>query len=107
MEPFSLSVTFTAPHDDTSCEDCVSSVTLKERVLDNLSVCARHGYHHLVIGAWGCGKSRGKRSQPQAVSAAFLEALSGNFAGLFQRVIFAIRDVDEHRIFQDTFCQQW
>ncbi|MEU6315244.1 TIGR02452 family protein [Streptomyces sp. NPDC047014] len=57
-----------------------------ERVLE---VAALHGYRRLVLGAWGCGVFR---NDPAVVAEAFRALLAGRFAGVFDRVVFAVLD---------------
>ncbi|MGW4503916.1 TIGR02452 family protein [Streptomyces sp. NPDC004436] len=57
-----------------------------ERVLE---VAALHGYRRLVLGAWGCGVFR---NDPAMVAEAFRALLAGRFAGVFERVVFAVLD---------------
>ncbi|MCX5192936.1 TIGR02452 family protein [Streptomyces sp. NBC_00249] len=59
-----------------------------ERVLE---VAALHGYRGLVLGAWGCGVFR---NDPAQVAEAFRTHLTGRFAGVFDRVVFAVLDRD-------------
>ncbi|MBT1190254.1 TIGR02452 family protein [Streptomyces sp. CJ_13] len=57
-----------------------------ERVLE---VAALHGYRRLVLGAWGCGVFQ---NDPTQVAQAFRSLLTGRFAGVFERVVFAVLD---------------
>ncbi|WP_053691620.1 TIGR02452 family protein [Streptomyces sp. WM6372] len=59
-----------------------------ERVLET---AALHGYPRLVLGAWGCGVFR---NDPAQVAEAFRALLAGRFAGVFERVVFAVLDRD-------------
>ncbi|MFJ9643052.1 TIGR02452 family protein [Streptomyces sp. NPDC101206] len=59
-----------------------------ERVLET---AALHGYPRLVLGAWGCGVFR---NDPADVAEAFRGLLAGRFAGVFERVVFAVLDRD-------------
>ncbi|WP_329376653.1 TIGR02452 family protein [Streptomyces sp. NBC_01351] len=56
-----------------------------------LEVAALHGYERLVLGAWGCGVFR---NDPAEVAKAFRGLLEGRFAGVFERVVFAVLDLD-------------
>ncbi|MFF5701301.1 TIGR02452 family protein [Streptomyces sp. NPDC012794] len=56
-----------------------------------LEVAALHGYGRLVLGAWGCGVFQ---NDPGQVAEAFRAALTGRFAGVFERVVFGILDRD-------------
>ncbi|MDT9685074.1 TIGR02452 family protein [Streptomyces sp. TRM76323] len=59
-----------------------------ERVLET---AVAHGYHCLVLGAWGCGVFR---NDPADVAGAFRALLTGEgrFAGHFDEVVFAVLD---------------
>ncbi|MFE6847442.1 TIGR02452 family protein [Streptomyces sp. NPDC057686] len=59
-----------------------------ERVLETATL---HGYPRLVLGAWGCGVFR---NDPAEVAEAFRALLAGRFAGVFERVAFAVLDRD-------------
>lgn len=67
-----------------------------------LAVAAHHGVDVLVLGAWGCGVFG---NRPEEVAAAFAGHLHGGYAGVFERVVFAILDRDGavHRAFGDRF----
>jgi len=55
-----------------------------------LSVAAQQGHRTLVLGAWGCGVFR---NDPRQVAAVFAGWLDGaEFAGAFDRVVFAVYD---------------
>ncbi|MFD7256271.1 TIGR02452 family protein [Streptomyces sp. NPDC059874] len=54
-----------------------------------LEVAALHGYERLVLGAWGCGVFQ---NDPADVAGAFRGLLEGRFAGVFERVVFAVLD---------------
>ena len=60
------------------------------RVRRVLSIAARHGHAAVVLGAWGCGAFG---CHPDDVAPAFAEALTGAYAGVFERVTFAILDM--------------
>ncbi|SEG15008.1 TIGR02452 family protein [Nonomuraea solani] len=62
---------------------------LNERAGRVLAVAAHHGARALVLGAWGCGVFR---NDPREVAAAFHTHLGGAFAGVFERVVFAVWD---------------
>ncbi|HLK00387.1 MAG TPA: TIGR02452 family protein [Streptosporangiaceae bacterium] len=80
---------------------------LTERAARLLAVAARHGQRTLVLGAWGCGVFR---NDPIQVAAAFRASLlrPGRFAGVFERITFAILDRTPYRptltAFRDTFA---
>ncbi|MEV0830210.1 TIGR02452 family protein [Nonomuraea rubra] len=64
---------------------------LTERAGRVLAVAAHHGARTLVLGAWGCGVFR---NDPREVAGAFHGHLTGDFAGVFERVAFAVWDRD-------------
>lgn len=65
--------------------------TLRERARKVLLVAAAQGHATLVLGAWGCGVFR---NDPRTVADIFSELLAGGgeFEGVFERVVFAVRD---------------
>jgi len=67
------------------------STVLAERAARVLAVAAHHECRSLVLGAWGCGVFR---NDPAHVAAAFQRSLAagGTFAGVFDRVVFAVLD---------------
>ncbi len=94
--PFSLSI-ITAPapnagevlRKDPAAGPQVAAV-LDSRVAKVLVVAAEHQHRCLVLGAWGCGVFR---NEPAAVADAFGRWLEHPaFAGVFDRVVFAIHD---------------
>ena len=62
---------------------------LQSRINKVLSVAATQGYDTIILGAWGCGVFK---NDPRDVAAAFQSALSGDFAGVFRLVSFAVLD---------------
>lgn len=64
---------------------------LTARAARVLAVAAHNGRRSLVLGAWGCGVFR---NDPVEVAAAFRRNLTagGKFAGVFERIVFAILD---------------
>jgi uncharacterized protein (TIGR02452 family) len=63
---------------------------LVQRARVVLDVAAHHGHRVLVLGAWGCGVFR---NDPRVVAEAFGAWLEGpRFAGVFERVVFAVYD---------------
>ncbi len=71
-----------------------------------LAVGESRGYRHLVLGAWGCGVFR---HSPQDVARMFRHLLtgSGEFAGCFETITFAVLDRSEEcaiiRAFETCF----
>jgi uncharacterized protein (TIGR02452 family) len=64
---------------------------LAARAARVLAVAGHHGRRSLVLGAWGCGVFR---NDPAQVAAAFRRSLTagGDFAGAFERIVFAVLD---------------
>lgn len=75
-----------SPSDVAAIPDLLAART--ERVL---AVAAHHERRSLVLGAWGCGVFRNDAAQ---VAAAFQRHLTagGSFAGVFERIVFAVLD---------------
>jgi uncharacterized protein (TIGR02452 family) len=74
--------------------------TMASRITKVLAVALRHGYVHLVLGAWGCGVFR---NDPEAIAELFAQALrhEGRFARAFGSVNFAVLDgTPQESIFQ-------
>ncbi|MFI7278041.1 TIGR02452 family protein [Streptomyces sp. NPDC049879] len=65
---------------------------LSTRARGVLAVAAHHRDTHLVLGAWGCGVFG---NDPAEVAEAFAVHLRGDFAGVFEHVVFAILDLDD------------
>ena len=65
---------------------------LTARARGVLVVAADHGATHLVLGAWGCGVFG---NRPEEVADAFATHLHGEFAGVFEHVVFAVLDRDD------------
>lgn len=62
---------------------------LRGRINKVLSIAATQGYDTIILGAWGCGVFK---NDPRDVAAEFQAALSGDFAGVFRLIHFAISD---------------
>jgi uncharacterized protein (TIGR02452 family) len=62
---------------------------MAERVRRVLSIATCQGHAAIVLGAWGCGAFG---CNPDDVAPAFAAALTGPYAGVFERVTFAILD---------------
>lgn len=65
--------------------------TLRRRARAVLAAAAHHGHRRLVLGAWGCGVFG---NRPDEVAEAFRVHLAGDFAGVFDHVVFAVLDRD-------------
>jgi uncharacterized protein (TIGR02452 family) len=75
---------------------------MRRRIEKLLALCLHHKHTTLVLGAWGCGVFR---NDPAIIAELFREALSGNFANQFNRVVFAVKTSDENII--EPFRQQF
>lgn len=71
--------------------------TMARRIEIVLGVAAKHGYEHLVLGAWGCGVFR---NDPNVIAELFADELtkSGQFRSQFKQVVFAVLDNHKDRI---------
>ncbi|MEZ5427196.1 MAG: TIGR02452 family protein [Pyrinomonadaceae bacterium] len=61
----------------------------RERARKFLRRASENGHRILILGAWGCGVFQ---NDPEMIARIFAELLKGEFAGCFERVIFAIYD---------------
>ncbi|MCF6470968.1 TIGR02452 family protein [Nonomuraea sp. MG754425] len=77
---------------------------LDERAGRVLAVAAHHGARALVLGAWGCGVFR---NDPRQVAGAFHAHLTGAFAGVFERMVFAVRDRAPRSANRDAFTERF
>lgn len=68
--------------------------TLRQRAALVLGVAAQMGQTRLVLGAWGCGVFR---NDPAQVAQVFDDLLTGEAAGAFEQVTFAIYDRSKAR----------
>jgi uncharacterized protein (TIGR02452 family) len=62
---------------------------LQTRINKVLSVAAGQGYDAIILGAWGCGVFK---NDPRDVAKEFHAALTGDFAGVFRLIHFAVLD---------------
>ena len=62
---------------------------MARRIERVLAIAATEGYRSLVLGAWGCGAFG---NDPAVIAPLFGAALHGLFAGMFDRVVFAVLD---------------
>lgn len=62
---------------------------LQTRINKVLSVAAGHDYDAIILGAWGCGVFK---NDPSDVAKQFHAALTGDFAGVFRLIHFAVLD---------------
>jgi uncharacterized protein (TIGR02452 family) len=103
-EPYLLSfVTCAAPYAPTIGR-VKSAELMKNRIHRVLEIASSYGYDSLVLGAWGCGAFD---NDPVAVAKSFKDALTGDFAGRFREIVFAITDWSQSRrllgVFDDVF----
>jgi uncharacterized protein (TIGR02452 family) len=77
-----------------------SAELLHRRIQRILAVARAHGYHSLVLGAWGCGAFA---NDPDRTARDFREALEGPFSAAFSEVVFAIADWSPERRFLGPF----
>lgn len=88
------------PNADSAIED-----TLRRRAGFVLAVAADNGHRSLLLGAWGCGVFR---NSPALVADAFGRWLeSDDFAGAFDRVVFAIFDNSKDQATISAFKQRF
>lgn len=79
------------------------NATMASRIRRVLAIAAAHGHRHLVLGAWGCGVFA---NDPGVVARSFQAELTGDFAGVFEEVVFAVLDWSEERRFVRPFVEQ-
>lgn len=75
-----------------------------ERVERVLGVAAENNERALVLGAWGCGVFR---NDAEEIAGLFEQALRGPFAGVFDRVIFAVLDFSAEQRFLGPFTKRF
>ena len=87
---------------NTSVEEL--RATLERRGRFVLDIARHHGVATLVLGAWGAGVFR---NDPVMVADIFKKLLARDFAGVFERVVFAVIGTREssanHRAFAEAF----
>lgn len=66
----------------------------RRRIPRILAAGLLHGHDAIVLGAWGCGAFR---CDPAMVAGVFASELSGDFAGAYREVVFAILDWSAER----------
>lgn len=79
---------------------------LRERAARILAVCAHHGAHTLVLGAWGCGVFK---NRPADVARVFHDLLKpgGAFHGRFESAVFAIYDTSRSQNVMNAFTGEF
>ena len=84
-----------------------SATMMKSRIHRVLDIARAYDYDTLVLGAWGCGAFG---NDPDATAKDFKDSLSGEFAGAFSQIVFAITDWSPERrllgTFRDVFSAQ-
>ena len=79
-----------------------SAKMLRKRIHRVLAIARAYNYQSLVLGAWGCGAFG---NDPRQTATDFRQALEVDFAGAFERVVFAIADWSDGRRFLRPFCE--
>ena len=77
---------------------------LRVRITKILSLAQAHGHDSLILGAWGCGAFGNDGHQ---VADLFHRALTGDFAGAFKEVTFAIVDTSPEKRFISPFARRF
>lgn len=70
-------------------DEAEAEKVMRRRMGLSLAVFAEQGCGHLILGAYGCGVFR---NDPEKIAGWWKELLEGDFAGVFQTVIFAVLD---------------
>ena len=70
-------------------DEAEAEKVMRRRMGLSLAVFAEQGCGHLILGAYGCGVCR---NHPEKIAGWWKELLEGDFAGVFQTVIFAVLD---------------
>ena len=70
-------------------DEAEAEKVMRRRMGLSLAVFAEQGCGHLILGAYGCGVFR---NNPEKIAGWWKELLEGDFAGVFQTVIFAVLD---------------
>lgn len=79
--------------------------SLRQRAALVLAIARKHGHRHLLLGAWGCGVFR---NQPAMVARVFNDWLQHpQFAGCFDRVVFAVYDRSKEQATLKAFQEQF
>jgi uncharacterized protein (TIGR02452 family) len=74
------------------------------RILKVLAVASRYNHKALVLGAWGCGAFG---NDGHMIARLFKTALTENFSGRFEQVIFAIADWSPELRFISPFVEEF
>ncbi len=80
--------------------------TMASRIDKVLAVASKHGYEHLVLGAWGCGVFR---NDPNAIAELFSQSLldEGTYSMAFVSVTFAVLDGTSLQSIIQPFLQRF
>ena len=107
-EPFFTSIITSAAVNAGVCaqrgiDRAAVRATMFERIRHVLAVAHMNGVTHLVLGAFGCGVFK---NSPADVAQAFAALIRGEFAGVFQEIVFAVpdKDGDNHRAFAEALA---
>jgi uncharacterized protein (TIGR02452 family) len=74
---------------------------MRIRIVKVLTIAAMFNHDGLVLGAWGCGVFG---NDSREIAELFQHAFSGDFCGIFRRVVFAILDWSEEQRFIGPFA---
>jgi uncharacterized protein (TIGR02452 family) len=80
---------------------------MRSRIAKVLAVAAHHGHRDIILGAWGCGVFQNSSDDVARWFAEQLRDPAGPFAGVFERVVFAVLDRSEDRGFFAPFERQF
>jgi uncharacterized protein (TIGR02452 family) len=72
---------------------------ISNRIRHILAIAQDQHHENLILGAWGCGVFR---NDPYFIASTFRKHLLGEFAHIFQNVIFAIPGGNNYKIFQEA-----
>jgi uncharacterized protein (TIGR02452 family) len=73
---------------------------MRKRIARMLSIAALHTPDALILGAWGCGAFG---NDTKEIAGLFNDALSGEYSGVFDTIVFAITDWSEESKFIGPF----
>jgi uncharacterized protein (TIGR02452 family) len=73
---------------------------MQRRINKVLTVAAIHQHDTVILGAWGCGVFGNDSAE---IAELFHAALTGNFQGVFDTVVFAITDWSSEQRFIGPF----
>jgi uncharacterized protein (TIGR02452 family) len=74
---------------------------MRQRIGKVLAIAATYGHEEIILGAWGCGVFG---NDSREIAELFHQALTGDFRGVFRRVVFAILDWSPERRFIGPFA---